>query len=312
MLNTYYFGYWTRHGFKQMDDPKFLFGNISDLFLFRKSFSNCFIDLYEKFKHNKYIGCYFTYKPILFVNDPEVVQDILVRNFNSFTDRPRFVDEDRDPISTHLFNIGGEKWRSLRFKLSPTFSSGKLKGMFPIMRDCGKSLQSFMVDNYSKGKSVFNFTDLFAKYTTHNIVSVIFSIDSDTFNDPNNVFRKISANFSKPSKKQHVIDIFSFLIPNVLHALSIFNFKSVTANVNDFVMNFVAKLVKHREETKFQGNDFLQLLIELKNKGYTPSKKQKEDDLKDSSIGINNINIMKKLTIDEIAAQVHVFFVGGK
>lgn len=312
LLNYYFFTYWKRHGFHQMDDPKFLLGNISDLFFFRKSFSNCFIDLYEKFKHHKYIGCYFTYKPILFVNDPEVVQDILVSNFSSFTDRPRFVDEVRDPISTHLFNIGGQKWRDLRFKLSPTFTSGKLKGMFPIMRGCGKTLQNFMLKNNSDGKNVFNFIDLFAKYTTHNIITVIFSIDSDTFDDPNNVFRKISASFSEPSKRQHIMDIFSFLVPNILHAISIFNFRSVTANVNDFVMNFVAKIVKHREDTKFQGNDFLQLLIQLKNQGYIPSKKNEEVEQNGDKTRTENINIMKKLTMDEIAAQVHVFFVGGK
>lgn len=312
LINNYFFNYWKRHGFQQMDDPKFLFGNISDLFLFRKSFSNCFIDLYEKFKHHKYIGCYFTYKPILFVNDPVIVKDILVSNFNSFTDRPRFVDEVRDPISTHLFNIGGQKWRDLRFKLSPTFTSGKLKGMFPIMRDCGETLQSFLLKNYETGERVFNFIDLFAKYTTHNIVTVIFSIHSDTFDDPNNVFRKVSASFSEPSKRQHIMDIFSFLIPNILHAISVFNFKSVTENVNDFVMNFVEKVVKHRENTKFQGNDFLQLLIQLKNQGYVPNKKSEEVEHNGDKTGSENIKIMKKLTLDEIAAQVLVFFVGGK
>lgn len=295
-----------------MDSPKFLFGNIRDLFLFRTSFSNCFIDLYEKFKQHKYVGCYFSYKPILFVNDPEVVKDILVSNFNSFTDRPRFVDEIRDPISTHLFNIGGQKWRDLRFKLSPTFTSGKLKSIFPGMRNCGKTLQQFLLKKYANGQNVFNFTDMFAKYTTHNIISVIFSIHSDTFDDPNNIFRKVSANFSEPSKRQHIMDIFSFLIPNILHAISIFNFRSVTENVNDFVMNFVAKIVEHRENTKFQGNDFLQLLIQLKNQGYIPSKKSKEVEQNSNETGTENIKIMKKLTMDEIAAQVHVFFVGGK
>jgi cytochrome P450 family 6 len=309
LLSRHFFSYWSRHGFPQMD-AAFLVGSISDLFFFRKSFSNCFIDFYEKYKHQRFIGSYFSYKPVLIVNDPLVIQDILVSNFSSFTDRPRYVDEKRDPISAHLFNIGGQKWRDLRFKLSPTFSSGKIKGMFPIMRDCGRSLQNFLIRNSSNDKSVFNFIDLFAKYTTHNIVTVIFSIDSDCFSDPDNIFRKISANFAAPSRRQHIIDIFSFLIPNILHGLSIFNIRSVTAKVNDFVLSFVEKIVKHREETSFCGNDFLQLLIQLKNQGFISVSKH-ERAVEGGEMEPND-KILKKLTIDEIAAQVLVFFVGGE
>jgi cytochrome P450 family 6 len=276
-------------------EPTFLFGNIGDLFLFRKSFPDVFIDLYEQFKSHKFIGGYFMYKPALFVYDPELIKDILVTNFSSFTDRPRYVDEKKDPISAHLFNIGGQKWRDWRFKLSPVFSSGKLKGMFPIMRNCGNDFQSYVTKHLDDEKSVFNFIDLFAKYTTHNIVTIIFSIESDCFDDPNNVFRKMSAKFSESSKRRHIMDIISFLMPNVHEALSIFHVKMVEPKVNEFVLNFVEKVVKHREETNCERNDFMQLLMQLKSKGFSKTS----DD-------------QKTITIDELAAQVLVFFVGGK
>jgi cytochrome P450 family 6 len=297
-------------------DPVLLFGNISDLFLFKTSFSDCFINLYEKFKSYKFIGCYFTYKPILLVNDPELIQDILVRDFNSFTDRPRFVDEKRDPISGHLFNIGGQKWRDLRFKLTPTFSTSKLKGMFPIMKNSGRILQEFLIGKNLHDKSqnlFFNFNDLLAKYTTNIIVAVIFSQESDCLNDPDNVFRKISATFSQSSKKQHIIDIFSFLIPNILHFLSRFNFKAVTPKVNDFMIAYVRRAIEYREETNCTRNDFLQLLIQLKNQGYITAKGKEDVHAKTQESGDGDRQkSVKKLTIEEIAGQVHVFFVGGE
>lgn len=286
-----------------MEPTIFLFGNIGDLFLLRKSFPNSFIDFYEQFKQHKFIGGYFMYKPVLFINDPELVKDILVTNFSSFTDRPRYVDEKKDPISAHLFNIGGQKWRDWRSKLSPVFSSGKLKTMFPIMRDCGRDFQNFIAKNYNEDKVVFNFNDLFARYTTHNIITIIFSIESDCFDDPNNIFRQMSAKFTESSKRRHFMDIFSFLIPNIHQALSIFNVKMVTPKVNDFMLSIVEKIVKHREETNCERNDFMQLLMQLKTKGLA-SKKSDDVNVSDGQ--------GQKITIDELAAQVFVFFVGGK
>lgn len=307
LSNKYLFSYWKRHGFTQMDSPVFLFGNIGDLFLFRKSFPDIFIDFYEKFKSQKFIGGYFTYKPVLFIHDPEMVKDILVTNFNSFTDRPRYVDEKKDPISAHLFNLAGQKWRDWRFKLSPVFSSGKLKTMFPIMRDCGRDFQNFITKHVEEhDKDIFNFNDLFAKYTTHNIISIIFSIESECFDDPNNIFRQMSAKFSESSKQRHFMDIFSFLIPNVHQALSIFNVKMVTPKVNDFMLNIVEKVVKHREETNCDRKDFMQLLMQLKTNGIV-SKKRENDDA-----GQGQIDDIRKITLDELAAQVFVFFVGGE
>ena len=52
------------------------------------------------------------------------------------------VDEDIEPLTGHLFLLGGSKWRNLRVKLSPTFTSGKMKMMFQILVDCGNELGS--------------------------------------------------------------------------------------------------------------------------------------------------------------------------
>jgi cytochrome P450 family 6 len=50
------------------------------------------------------------------------------------------VDLETNPLEGHLFMLNGETWRTLRNKLSPTFTSGKLKGMYPLMMDCGDLL----------------------------------------------------------------------------------------------------------------------------------------------------------------------------
>lgn len=50
-------------------------------------------------------------------------------------------------LACHLFAIGGTRWRNLRTKLSPTFTSGKLKMMFNTLVDCGLVLQKYVENN---------------------------------------------------------------------------------------------------------------------------------------------------------------------
>lgn len=69
--------------------------------------------------------------------DLELVKHITVKDFNNFTDRGVFVNEEKEPITGHLFLIGGEKWRFLRNKLSPVFTSGKIKMMYHTISDKG-------------------------------------------------------------------------------------------------------------------------------------------------------------------------------
>jgi cytochrome P450 family 6 len=292
LLNKYFLNFWKRHGFHQLEGS-FLFGNIKDLILCQKSFANCFIELYEKTKKYKLVGVYFSYKSALLINNPEIVQDVLITHFNHFTDRGRFYDEHNDPTSNHLFNIGGQKWRDLRVKFTPTFTSGKLKAMFPIMRDCGRDMQNFLL---TSPENVFNFVDLFGMLTTNIIVSTAFGVENNCFSDSENVFRKMSSSFSEASKKQHLIDIISILMPKILEMLTNCGVKSINPKFTAFVYPFVEKVVKYREENNFVRNDAMQMLIELKNQGYLSIDKKEMQK--------NQEKLARKISFDEMVAQV--------
>lgn len=86
-----------------------------------------------KAKNEVHGGFYFFAKPMYMPVDPEVLRNVFSVDFNHFMDRGVYYNEVADPLSAHLFAIEGQAWKNMRAKLTPTFTSGKMKSMFFIM-----------------------------------------------------------------------------------------------------------------------------------------------------------------------------------
>lgn len=59
------------------------------------------------------------------VMDPDFLKEAFIKNFAKFTDRRRF--RFGGSIDSGLFSAEGAHWKYVRQRLSPEFSSGKLK-----------------------------------------------------------------------------------------------------------------------------------------------------------------------------------------
>jgi len=117
----------------------------------------------------------------------------MTSDFNSFHDRGVYVDEKYDPLSAHLFNLQGASWRNLRNKLTPSFSSGKIKGMFGTIDDVGEKLVQHLLGVIEKSPNdQIEIKEKLTTYAIDIIGSVIFGLDIDSFSNPNNEFRVIS------------------------------------------------------------------------------------------------------------------------
>lgn len=307
LFNSYLYSFWKRKNVPQVTGAKFLVGNALKMFIGKQSIGVMFEEIYKKYKHERIVGAYLSYRRVLVINDPELVQEVMIKSFSSFHDRAMPVNETADPLTANLFFIKGQKWRDLRVKLSPTFTSGKLKVMFPIIKDCGLVLQEYLEKNLQKGRNMFEFRDLLARFTTTIISSVAFGTDNDCINDPNNTFRHIGMKIFDQGPEQTLKNIFALLLPNIFVKLNISLFKK---EVHKFIEALVNQTIEYREKNNFRRNDFMQLLIELKDKGYVSvDKNSKEEEL-----DINQeteVNEEKRLTIKDIMAQVFVFFAAG-
>lgn len=108
------------------------------------------VDLYKKGKGEKMLGVFLLHRPAIMIRDAELIKTIMTKDFVHFTDHGLYFDEEVDPISAHLFSLGGAPWRDMRAKLSPSFTSGRMKMYFPMICDVVKELLEILEPKAAK------------------------------------------------------------------------------------------------------------------------------------------------------------------
>lgn len=141
LLYTYLkwtFSFWERKGFP-CNRGCIPFGALDSVRRNKRSFGLAIYDMYLS-TTKPFIGIYLTLRPALLVRDAQLAHDMLVKDFASFHDRGVYVDEKHDALSANLFSMEGQSWRTMRTKLTPSFTSGKLKAMFSTSEDVADKL----------------------------------------------------------------------------------------------------------------------------------------------------------------------------
>lgn len=255
------FNYWKQKGVLYLK-PSFPFGNCADIVLMRKTFGECYTKHYKAYTGNKYGGIYFMHRPQLLIRDPDIIKNILVKDFDHFHDHIFASDEKIDPLSGNLFMLTGLKWKELRTKLSPTFTSGKMKMMFQTLVDCGLELREH-VKKSAEQEGILELRDVLAKFSTDVIASCAFGIECNCLKNPNAVFRQWGKRIFEPTFEAIARGMLYLLVPSVAVALRI---SSTPNDITNFFRTMVGETVSFREKHSVKRNDFLQLLIRLKNK----------------------------------------------
>jgi hypothetical protein len=134
------FKFWHKLGIPYVKPTPFV-GNLKECAFQKVNFGKHLHHIYEEHSDKPYVGIFSFDKPILLIRDVEIVKNILVKDFQYFTDHIMFIDEKIDPLcSRSLFVKKGQTWRHWRTNLTPVFSPGKMKMMFYLVDTCGKEL----------------------------------------------------------------------------------------------------------------------------------------------------------------------------
>lgn len=192
------FTYWARLNVPEVN-PELLFGNLKPVAKGEKSFAVVIYELYEQTKSNPFVGIYLFFRPALLVNDISLVKNILNNDFQHFHDRGVYLNVAHDPLSGGLFSLNGSEWKSLRAKMSPAFTSGKLKNMFKTFYETGLELDQYLSRKTVDDGCEVEMKDLLSRYIVDIVASTIFGFDVNTIQEPEHKFRDAGKVFSDPN-----------------------------------------------------------------------------------------------------------------
>ncbi|XP_053327354.1 cytochrome P450 3A8-like [Spea bombifrons] len=245
-------------------------------------------------KYGNIWGFYDGRKPILAVMDPVIIKAILVKEcYTVFTNRRNF--GLNGPLNSAVSIAEDEQWKRIRTVLSPTFTSGKLKKMFPLIKHYG----DLLVQNIQKkndNKEPLNMKDIFGGYSMDIVLSTSFSVKVDSMNNPNDPFvtnakQLFTFSFLSP------LFLLTILCPFLVPLLDKMNLSFFSMSVLNFFMDAIKKIKKEREEsTQKDQVDFLQLMIDSQSKE-NPSDEENHG--------------YKELSDAEIMAQGLIFIIAG-
>lgn len=283
-----HFAYWRNLNIP-CDSPNVLAGNLLGAQLWIP-FIEIWQRYYDKYKNSgPFVGFYWFTKPGVFVLDPSLIKQILIKDFAKFTDRGMYFNEKDDPLTCSVFNMEGSKWRNMRNKLSPTFSTAKMKNMFPLIVKEGQTLVEVLQETIADNRTV-EVRDLVARFTTDVISSCAFGLEINSLRKPDAVFHSMCRR-ALDEQRQGVVLRFNF--PRMARRLGM---KQTPADVEKYFMDLIRQTVECREQSQIRRNDFLDMLIDLKNNRLSKTE---------------NAEHQVNLTFGELAAQVLFFIQAG-
>lgn len=260
----------------------------------RKHLGDHINELYRTHRTEPFLGIFIFHIPTLLVNDLELIKRVLIRDFNHFNSHGTNANDDFDPFGGHLFNLSGDKWKKLRTKLSPTFTTGKLRMMFDrvveVQATMGKHLSRATAE-----RDEVNFAELFSLYTIDIISNCVFGINTDSFQNPNSLFRKYAIESVAPTKFLSQLGFTMQVIAPELGEM--LHLRAQSKELVNFFTKMVEQTVEYREKNGINTNDFMQLLIQMKNNNL----RDDDGELIDSG----------GLTLKEMVAQVFLFLIAG-
>nr|CAH7749946.1 unnamed protein product [Callosobruchus chinensis] len=248
--------FFKNRGVKHISPTPFL-GNFGDVLLLKKHSSVWLKDLYDKFGDVPYFGVYIFDVPYLVIKSPEIVKNIMVKDFQHFVDRSMALASHDAIQANMMFFQKGEEWKATRSKMTPVFTSGKLKAMCPMLAANGSRLVNHIKNHHGK----MDLEEMSSKYVADGIFRVFFGMEAHLMDGTNKELTQLLLQSQQPSLKI-AISIFCYLYQH--HFVDWFKLSFGDVLLKNYCVEAFKEALKVRESSSIRVNDLIDIINDLK------------------------------------------------
>ncbi|CAH2073768.1 unnamed protein product, partial [Iphiclides podalirius] len=239
-------------------EPCPIFGNFGATLTMRRSYTNMLQYFYDTFRDGKYVGIFQARRPTLLVIDLDIIKNIFIKDFACFSDRISVsTDTQREPLLRNLANMSGAEWKAMRHIVTPTFSSAKMKAMFPLVLDCASALKIALSHESLDEVDV---PKLMSRFTTDVIGSCAFGVDPGSLKNPDSPFLAMSQKMFRADRATVLKRYCRTFFPRLFKLL---NLRTYSWEVEMFFTNIINQVLDERRNMGVQRNDFIQLMLNV-------------------------------------------------
>ncbi|XP_071648923.1 cytochrome P450 9e2-like [Temnothorax longispinosus] len=286
--HTYF--YWKNKGVPYLPNSLSSFITSWKFILGRVTIVDHFQYLHNYFPDAKYVGVADIMSSVsVLLRDPELIRDIMVKEFESFPDHRSFIDLSTEPlVSRNVFNLRGDRWKEMRNTLSPSFTASKMKFMFDLISECSHNFVNYLVDHPEVCHAIET-KGAFRRYTTDVIATTAFGISVNSMKDRENEFYIRGIETIKfATKPLMMVKMMLFhACPRLAKSVGLSFFPPA---ITEFFKKIVEETIRAREEQGIVRPDMIHLLMQARDK---------------EGAGVH------KMTLDDIVSQAFIFFLAG-
>ncbi|XP_021957428.1 cytochrome P450 9e2 [Folsomia candida] len=200
----------------------------------------------------------------LLILDPDIIKSVLVKDFDHFVDRAGHIPTPKNDylFAKMLLVLKGDQWKALRSKLSPAFTTGKIKRLFALFDQSGKKLVKFIEDETTTTNEM-DLSTGYSKFAMDVIASAVCSMNSKAFEEKDpSVFEKMGDKLRlRFGAKDMIHMLVIVLAPKLANLLG---FSIFDMEMQDFFSSAIKGSIHDRQEKNEKRNDFIQLMLEAR------------------------------------------------
>ena len=149
-LLIHHFTYWARKGVKGpcRSEIEGVFTKVHDYILAANR------------KYGRIYGSYFFFQKWLIVNEPELIRDIMTKDFHIFADKYDMNLGTSKLQNALFFMKGNDDWKRIRSVVTPAFTSGKLRAMMANISDIADRFVQHLDNLAQTGHTIFAISDI--------------------------------------------------------------------------------------------------------------------------------------------------------